>query len=78
MYPDLMHVKHLGVDLSLLGSALTWLLKHYLPGTTEENLTVIWDFIKGWFKEPLLALMYVGKLKSMCRVLIFGNLGNQT
>ena len=51
VHPDLMHVKHLGVDLSLLGSSLMWLMKHYLPGTTEENLNVIWDFLKRWFKD---------------------------
>ena len=52
VFPDLMHVKHLGVDLGLLGSALMWLSKHYLPGNTAENLNFIWGYIKQWFKDP--------------------------
>ena len=32
IYPDLMHCKHLGTDLSVMGSVLTWLIKHYLKG----------------------------------------------
>ena len=33
IFPDLMHTKHLGTDQVLLGSVLTWMLKHYLPGS---------------------------------------------
>ena len=51
VYPDLMHVKHLGTDLILLGSVLAWLLHHYLPGSTAENLEFVWEFIKGWYKD---------------------------
>ena len=34
IYPDLMHCKHLGTDLSVMGSVLTWLIKHYLKGSS--------------------------------------------
>ena len=33
IFPDLMHTKHLGTDQVLLGSVLTWMLKHYLRGS---------------------------------------------
>ena len=38
--PDLMHCKQLGplgTDQVLLGSVLTWLIKHYLPGTIAQT-----------------------------------------
>ena len=46
MYPDWMHIKHLGVDKVLLGSVL-WLLVHWvLPGDdVEAKLRVIWSDI---------------------------------
>ena len=49
--PDLMHCKHLGTDQVLLGSVLTWLIKHYLPGTIAQNLTMVWEFIQTWYKD---------------------------
>ena len=33
VFPDLMHCKHLGTDQLVLGSALVWMVKHYLKGT---------------------------------------------
>ena len=51
VFPDLMHTKHLGTDQVLLGSVLSWLIKHYLGGTVAENLEVVWDFIQSWFKD---------------------------
>ena len=51
VYPDLMHTKHLGVDQLLLGSTLSWLTKHYMPGTEAENLEMVWEFVQGWFKD---------------------------
>ena len=50
VFPDLMHCKHLGTDQVLLGSVLTWLIKHYLGGTIAENLELVWSFIQNWFK----------------------------
>ena len=32
VFPDLMHCKHLGTDQLVLGSVLTWMVKHYLKG----------------------------------------------
>ena len=52
--PDLMHVKHLGTDQFLLGSALTWLIKYYLKGTISQNLEAVWDYIQSWYKEMLI------------------------
>ena len=46
VFPDLMHCKHLGTDQLLLGSILTWMTKHYMPGTIAENLELVWSFIK--------------------------------
>ena len=50
-FPDLMHCKHLGTDLVLLGGVLTWLIKVYLKGTAAENLDLVWDFIQQWYKD---------------------------
>ena len=49
--PDLMHCKHLGTDQLLLGSALTWLIKHYLAGSIAQNLAIVWEFIQTWYKD---------------------------
>ena len=51
--PDLMHCKHLGTDQLLLGSVLTWLVKHYLSGTNAQNLAIVWEFIQTWYKDSL-------------------------
>ena len=51
IFPDLMHLKHLGTDQLLLGSVLVWLTKHFLGGTMRQNLNVVWDFIRRWYKD---------------------------
>ena len=51
VFPDLMHTKHLGTDQLLIGGALTWLVKHFVPGSASENLSVVWDFIQRWYKD---------------------------
>ena len=51
VFPDLMHCKHLGTDSLVLGSVLTWLVKHYLKGSVKENLSIVWSFIRQWYKE---------------------------
>ena len=51
IFPDLMHLKHLGTDQLLLGSILIWMIKHFLPGTQSENLDLVWDFIQSWWKD---------------------------
>ena len=51
VYPDLMHCKHLGVDQVLLGSVLTWLVRHYLKGTVAQNLAMVWSYIGEWCKD---------------------------
>ena len=51
LFPDLMHCKHLGTDQVLLGSILTWMVKHYLRGTVSENLELVWTYIQTWYKE---------------------------
>ena len=48
--PDLMHCKPLGTDQLRIGSALTWLIKQYLPGTIAQNLAMVWEFIQSWYK----------------------------
>ena len=50
-FPDLMHCKHLGTDQVLLGSVLTWLVKHYLKGSVADNLAMVWEFIEQWYKD---------------------------
>ena len=52
LFPDLMHCKHLGTDQVLLGSILTWLIKHYLPGSVADNLELVWTYIQTWYKDP--------------------------
>ena len=51
VYPDLMHLKHLGTDQVLVGSVLTWLAKHFLRGTVKDNLLYVWSFLKKWHKD---------------------------
>ena len=51
VFPDLMHSKHLGTDQLVIGSAITFLIKHYLPGTVGANLETVWSFMQKWFKE---------------------------
>ena len=51
IYPDLMHCKHLGTDLWLLGSVLDWMVRKYLPGSTSQNLEMVWGYIKAWYKD---------------------------
>ena len=53
VYPDLMHVKHLGVDQLILGSSLTWFIKDFLPGSVKDNLNLVWEFIQNWHKDRL-------------------------
>ena len=52
LYPDLMHCKHLGSDQVVLGSILTWMVKHYLGGTVADNLDLVWTYIQNWYKDP--------------------------
>lgn len=63
LYPDWMHVKHLGVDKVLLGSVL-WILVHWiLPGTdAEAKLNVIWSDIVRIYNEDNVASRY-GSIK---------------
>ena len=51
VFPDLMHTKHLGTDQLLLGSVLTWLMRHYLKGTVSQNLQMLWSYIQNWYKD---------------------------
>ena len=51
VFPDLMHVKHLGTDHVLLGSVLSWVVHNFLQGSVKENLEYVWDWIKQWQKE---------------------------
>ena len=44
--PDYMHTKCLGTDSNLLGSAIAYLAKEFLPGTVEENMAIIWEGVK--------------------------------
>ena len=50
VFPDLMHCKHLGTDQLLIGSVLTWMTKHYMPGTAAENLSMVWNYMQEWQK----------------------------
>ena len=51
VFPDLMHLKHLGTDQLLLGGVLTWLIKHFLKGTRSENLEMVFHLIQAWYKD---------------------------
>ena len=51
VFPDLMHTKHLGTDQLLLGSTLTWIIRHFLKGTVSQNLEMLWSYIQTWYKE---------------------------
>lgn len=43
---DLMHVKHMGTDAWFFGSVLHVLVYTLLPGSPEDNLQTVWDFIR--------------------------------
>ena len=51
VFPDLMHLKHLGTDQLLLGGVLTWLIKHFLRGTVAQNLEMVFHLIQAWYKD---------------------------
>ena len=50
-FPDLMHCKHLGTDQYLLGSVLTYLVKHFLKGSVTQNIDFVWELLQQWFKD---------------------------
>ena len=45
-----MHTKCLGTDSSLLGSCLLYLVKEVMPGAIEDNLSMVWSSIKGFYR----------------------------
>ena len=47
---DWMHTKSLGTDAYLLGSCLTFLVSHVLPGTADQNIGLIWDAVQGFYQ----------------------------
>ena len=49
--PDWMHTKSLGSDAELLGSALSYFVKDVLPGSAEENMSVVWARVENFYKE---------------------------
>ena len=59
LYPDWMHVKHLGIDKVLLGSVLWILVNMILPGDdASAKLTVIWSDIMRIYKEDNVSCRY--------------------
>ena len=49
---DYMHCKYLGMDQYIFGSVLFLLVNYVLTiGTPQENLCVLWDEIKGFYKQ---------------------------
>ena len=52
LFPDLMLCKHLCTDQVLLGSILTWMIKHYLLGSVADNLELVWTYLQTWYKDP--------------------------
>jgi hypothetical protein len=42
-YPDWMHCKHIGTDMYFLGSILTYLTHHFLTGSPQDNLQILWQ-----------------------------------
>ena len=61
---DFMHVKYLGADQYLYGSCVYLLCFDMLPGTPKENLTVIWCWMKAYYKQhkPLVRYRVFHKL----------------
>ena len=59
LYPDWMHVKHLGIDKVLLGSVL-WVLVHWvLPGgDPAEKLSVVWSDVLRIYQEDNVPTRY--------------------
>ena len=51
LYPDWMHVKHLGVDKILLGSVLWILINWVLPESAEANLVVVLKHINEIYAQ---------------------------
>jgi len=63
VYPDWMHVKHLGIDKVLLGSVLWVLVNWILPGDDKAaKLSVIWSDIVRIYREDNVSDRY-GSLK---------------
>ena len=49
VWPDKMHVKHLGCDKYLAGSTLWLLTFEILDGSPDENCSFIWSEIKAFY-----------------------------
>ena len=45
-----MHTKCLGTDSSLLGSCLLYMAKEVMPGSAEDNLSLIWEAIQDHYR----------------------------
>lgn len=48
---DLMHAKYLGCDQYLYGSVLYILVFDVLPGSAQQSLNMVWNFMKAYYKK---------------------------
>ena len=48
--PDWMHTKTLGTDAYLLGTVLAFMAKKVLPGSAENNVSMMWETIREQYK----------------------------
>ena len=53
--PDWMHTKSLGVDANLLGGCIAYLARVFLPGSTNENMALIWSGIRREYRSQKVA-----------------------
>jgi hypothetical protein len=66
VYPDYMHIKHLGLDKVLLGSVLWLLVNWVLPGNDlEGKMSLVWADIDRIYKEQDTAHRYSNIMTTM-------------
>ena len=65
VYPDLMHCKHLGVDMYFFGTILTILVYDILPGSPNWNIIELFGKIKKYYKEHKIKNRFAGLCLSM-------------
>ena len=49
--PDIMHIKHLGVDSYLLGSFFSFCCQQKLPQSEQQNMVHLWALIQTLYKD---------------------------
>lgn len=64
---DWMHAKYLGSDQYIYGSCMFLLVYHILPGSPQQNLDILWRWMKSYYKKHKPRVRY----NSFCKLTMF-------